>query len=500
MLKAARIFLIGLLLAVWEANACATPPETSSEPSVSIVFIVTVIVAVVLALLLFHFARKESAKDLALKRSITVGPSGDKRPIAKVISEEISSQIEQLPSSGGDRQKITGTIVNIVNTELKKRTEEVKAELSQKYEEIVEEKKQTIITVQKKYKNVVKEKQQTESVVRSIAEGLVVVDAKGNVLLMNPAAEKLLGVQRKKKIGKPLMENIKDEQLISLVKDTAKGNREIELTSQNAETKRILRSSSAVIEDEDGKTVGMVAMLSDVTKQRELEKLKSDFVSKVSHELRTPIAIIQNSLAVMLEQTGGSLSEIQEKFLTIIKRNLERLHKLINDVLDLSKLEERKMVLKPEPCSMDKIIEDVCESMSAWAKTKAIGIEKLVQNNLPQAQIDQLRIIQIFNNIVGNAIKFTPRNGKITIKAQTAGNNQEILISVTDTGVGIDKEDLPKVFDKFQQVGERTWTDIGGTGLGLSIAKEIVELHHGRIWVESEKGQGTTFFFTLPVV
>jgi PAS domain S-box-containing protein len=382
--------------------------------------------------------------------------------------------------------------VDIVNDELKKRTNAVRVELGQKYEEIIEEKKQKIVNVQK-------EKQQTESVVRSIAEGLVVVDAKGKVLLMNPAAEKLLGIEKERKIGKSVLEDIKDEQLISLVQESSSGDKEIELASQKADTKKILRSSTAVIEDENGKTVGMVSVLSDVTKQRELEKLKSDFVSKVTHELRTPIAIIQNSLSVILEQSADSLTDIQEKFLTIIKRNLERLQHLINDILDLAKIGDKKMTLNLKPTSIEKIINDVCESVSAWAKTKAIEIEKITQDNLPQIQIDHLRIIQVLNNIVSNAIKFTPRNGKITIQAKLQEKDKQIVVSIADNGVGIAPEDLNKVFDKFQQVGERTATDIGGTGLGLSIAKEIVELHQGRIWVESEKGQGAKFTFTLPI-
>jgi len=497
MQKIARVCLIGLCSAIaYKGIAFAAAPASASEGSVKMVFGATIIVAIVIALLLFFFARRESSKDIALKRrssldwkeyepSATSGLSGQ-------VSGQISEQIGNLAGSTHEREKIAGAIVNIVNDELKKKTSAIKAELSQRYEEIVEEKKQKLVTVQK-------DKQQTESVVRSIAEGLVVVDAKGNVLLMNQAAENLLGMEKKKKIGKPLLEDIKEEQLISLVKETSSGQKEIELTSQKSDTKKVLRSSSAVIEDENGRTVGMVSVLSDVTKQKELDRLKADFVSKVTHELRTPIAIIQNSLSVIIEKSD-SLTEMQEKFLTIIKRNLERLQRLINDILDLAKLEEKKMVLRLEPASLENIINDICESVGAWAKTKSIEIERVIQKDLPpQIEMDHLRIIQVLNNIVGNAIKFTPRNGKITIDAKLGSKGSEVEVSVADTGVGIDKEDLPKVFNKFQQVGERASTDISGTGLGLSIAKEIVELHHGRIWVESEKGHGTKFIFTLPI-
>ncbi|PIZ82304.1 MAG: hypothetical protein COY02_00445, partial [Parcubacteria group bacterium CG_4_10_14_0_2_um_filter_41_6] len=257
----------------------------------------------------------------------------------------------------------------------------------------------------------------------------------GEVLLMNPTAEKLLGVNKENKLGKPLLENVKNEQLFSLTKNISGGEKkEIELFSKDDSTKKVLRSSSAVIEDESGKTIGMVSVLSDITKQKALDLMKSDFVSNVSHELRHPIGAIKQSLSVILNGSAGPLTEHQSKFLSNAQRNLERLGTLIDDLLDLAKLEARKMPLKTEPCSVEKLIDETCETLGTWAKSKSIKIEKNIARNLPQTNLDQNKIIQVITNLVGNAIKFAPKDGKIIVEAKLVAANSKIEVSVIDTG------------------------------------------------------------------
>lgn len=317
--------------------------------------------------------------------------------------------------------------------------------------------------------------------------------------MMNPAAEKLLGVSKKEKVGKPINEDLREEQLITLTKkNNETGGKEIEFASESDETKRILRASSAVIENENGETVGMVSVLSDITRQKELERMKTGFVASVSHELRTPLIAIDKSLQLILSKTTGPLSETQEQFLTIAERNLKRLSRLIDDLLDMSKLEAGKMTLNRQPAAMAKIITDSVFAMDNWAKSKSVTIAQNIDENMPDVNVDADRVTQILNNLIGNAIKFTPAQGAITVSAK-AKKPGEIEVSVRDTGIGISAENLLKVFDKFYQVGERVSTDISGTGLGLSIVKELVELHGGKIWVDSEKGQGAIFTFILPV-
>jgi signal transduction histidine kinase len=196
---------------------------------------------------------------------------------------------------------------------------------------------------------------------------------------------------------------------------------------------------------------------------------------------------------------SGPLTDEQQKFLEIVQRNLEQLHTLISDLLDLSKLEARKVTLNVKPSSLTEIVNTVCGSLEAWTQSKSITISKRVPERLPTVLCDPDLIRRLLTNLVGNAIKFTPKQGRVTIEVKHDVAQHTITLSVADTGVGISAEDIPKLFQKFQQVGERTHTDIAGTGLGLAIAKEVVELHHGRIWAESDGKQGATFSFTLPV-
>ena len=459
-------------------------------------YILTGILSVIIAFLLANLARRSSQAKLeveGIKKRVD-GPGSSDPSLKKVIADEISEFVHSEPIAN----EVSEAVANVFNKELEKRVAVHSQELTQKYEKIIVEKAKNEEVAWQKYSKTLVDKRQTEAVIRSIAEGLVVVDAHGKVILMNPAAEKLLGSKSKDKAGKSILENLKEEQLVSFSKPSVDGKgREIELASQQDETKKVLRASSAVIEDENGQTVGMVSVLSDITKQKEIDQLKSNFVANVSHELRTPLVAMQKSIALILEKTTGPLTSEQEQFLTITERNLKRLSFLINDLLDLSKLEAGKLELKREVISIEDVISDSVATLSTWAKTKSLTLEKKIEKGLPQVNIDPNRIIQVLNNLIGNAIKFSPGNSTITVGASLVQG--EMQVSVKDQGIGIAPENLNKVFDKFYQVGERVATDIGGTGIGLSISKEIVQLHAGKIWVESDKGQGAIFNFSLPL-
>jgi len=485
--------LTASLCLIAENCAWAAAPTAAYEPSIKTVFIITIIIGIVMGFMLAGFARRSAYLSEHRREKY-------KKTYGDTFMPDVLEKISPLSGSIESQKQVAAAVSNLLNQKVEEKVSTLKQELTQEYGKIIDEKNKTEAELRVKYKNTVAEKKQTESIVRSIAEGLVVVNNKGEVLLMNPTAEKLLGVNKENKLGKPLLENVKNEQLFSLTKNISGGEKkEIELFSKDDSTKKVLRSSSAVIEDESGKTIGMVSVLSDITKQKALDLMKSDFVSNVSHELRHPIGAIKQSLSVILNGSAGPLTEHQSKFLSNAQRNLERLGTLIDDLLDLAKLEARKMPLKTEPCSVEKLIDETCETLGTWAKSKSIKIEKNIARNLPQTNLDQNKIIQVITNLVGNAIKFAPKDGKIIVEAKLVAANSKIEVSVIDTGVGIEKENLEKVFDKFVQVGERTSSDMAGTGLGLSIAKEIIELHGGKIWAESEKGCGAKFVFTLPI-
>jgi PAS domain S-box-containing protein len=468
-------------------------------PLLTIIYIVTPIASILIALLLVHWAKlSEEAKIREEDARRGKGSSLD-LPVFRdeAIKQTVLKELSTVLDSKQHCQEAARIVSDIFGQELNKRIEKNTKEISSKYESIIEKNSKNEEIVWNKYNRVLSDKKQTDAVIRSVAEGLLVVDSQGKVVMMNPAAERLLGVTRKDKIGRPVDESLREEQLVSLVRDSKNnGGKEIELLSQNHETNKTIRASSAVIENENGQTVGMVSVLSDITKQKEIDRLKSSFVANVTHELRTPLVSIDKSIGLLLDSSGGGLTQTQQQFLSIASRNCKRLGLLINDLLDLAKLESGKMTVQLVPCAIDKVISESIEGLAAWANTKSVALVNKAVSELPLVNIDSDKIIQVLNNLIGNAIKFTPNNGTITMDAQLH-NDQEIVVSVQDTGIGIAQEELSKVFDKFYQTGERVASDVSGTGIGLSIAREIVQLHGGKIWVESQDQQGTKFSFTI---
>jgi PAS domain S-box-containing protein len=473
--------------------------KTMSETTT--VYILTAIISIIVGILLVYQARLSSHAAIKNSHKSMGEPLADNHLDHKVVINKIvSDEIDGLVDSRKSREVISQRLTEAFDKTLSNAVIAKTGELQKKYEAILSVEKQSEDIACKKYKKVLEEKTETDAVIRSIAEGLVVVDGKGKVLMMNPAAERLLGISKSDKVGRSILEGLRDEQLVSLIKsDSGNTDKEIELTSHQDETKKVLRASTAVVENESGQTVGMVSVLSDITRQKEIERMKSDFVANVSHELRTPLVAIDKSIALLLSGEADKLSATQEQFLTLAQRNLKRLTALINDLLDLAKLEQKKMDLKIETLAIDTVVSDCVDTLNSWAKGKSITLKKDIQAGLPALNIDPSRITQVVTNLIGNAIKFTPNGGSITIGARLSAQSEALEVSVVDTGIGISKEDIPKIFDKFYQAGERISTDISGTGIGLTISKEIVELHGGKIWVESEKSAGTKFIFTLPI-
>jgi signal transduction histidine kinase/CheY-like chemotaxis protein len=259
-------------------------------------------------------------------------------------------------------------------------------------------------------------------------------------------------------------------------------------------------------------------------KLEKLEKLKSEFISIVSHELRTPLTAIKSSIDIILSGRSGEVTENQNKFLSNAKRNVDRLSAIINDLLDLSKIEAGKMDFKFAPIDITEPLGLVISSFKPVAEAKNILIETKYTNNMPQVYADSSKLEQVFSNLISNAIKFTPFNGSISVHTSilnakdidkskfTRVNRDPTLtkpakklegdylhIVIKDTGIGIAEEDIHKVFDKFQQIESSLSREVGGTGLGLAIAKQLIDAQRGEIWVESSLGNGSRFCIILPV-
>jgi PAS domain S-box-containing protein len=251
----------------------------------------------------------------------------------------------------------------------------------------------------------------------------------------------------------------------------------------------------------DGEQCVVVAM-NDVTDRVNAEtelkhtmEIKSQFISTVSHELRTPLAAMKEAVLIVLDGVAGTINDDQRHFLSVAKRNIERLWRLINDVLDFQKLGAGKMVFQMMEGNLVHMVEEVYSTMRPLAQKCKVHMSLETQPDAPRAVFDSDRMIQALTNLTSNAIKFTPKNGQVSVGVKYVG--QEFVLTVRDTGLGIPKEDLPKVFDRFYRVN-RPGKEITGTGLGLAIVHRIVEAHGGRIEVQSEVGQGTTFTVRLP--
>ena len=253
-------------------------------------------------------------------------------------------------------------------------------------------------------------------------------------------------------------------------------------------------------------------LIADLTqKSRELEKvneelkrldqLKSTFISSVSHELRTPLTVIKEFISLMLEGHVGALTEDQREYLGIANRNIIRLTNLIETLLDFSRIESGKgLKLRFEPTRLMEVVEDAVMTFSQQLEERRVALENRLDPDIPLVLIDRNRLVEVFINLIGNGIKFTPPGGKITIDSRGLTEKRDYLkIVVTDTGVGISPEDLPKVFDRFYQGGRTQTGLITGTGLGLAITKEIIETHQGYIQAESKSESGASFVFALPV-
>ena len=234
---------------------------------------------------------------------------------------------------------------------------------------------------------------------------------------------------------------------------------------------------------------------------KRLDKLKSTFISSVSHELRTPLTVIKEFISLMLEGHVGPITEDQKEYLTIAQKNILRLTNLIETLLDFSRIESGKgLKLRFEPIRLTRVIEDAWMTLFQRLEEKGITFENRLDPDTPSVLVDRNRLVEVFINLIGNGIKFTPPGGRITIDSRGLTENRDYLkVVVSDTGVGISPDDLPKIFDRFYQ-GQRTQEGIlVGTGLGLAITKEIIEGHQGTIVAESKLASGSSFIFTLPL-
>jgi two-component system phosphate regulon sensor histidine kinase PhoR len=356
---------------------------------------------------------------------------------------------------------------------------------------------------EKSLRDIATEKSRIGTIINCMGDGVLVCDRDSCVVLTNPAAGRMLGIQESSLIGNPLPECSIDGTLTEIIMeslrsaDTAFPTVSKELCPSSSPS-TFLRAHTAPVKNDLGETLGAVTVLQDITGLKELDRMKSDFVAMVSHELRSPVASVQQQLSVILEGLSGELTERQLRMLTRAKERARGLLDLINDLLDLSKIEAGMAVQYKEPLGMEELLGKIHEAMLPEAEAKRLQLKLQVDPPLKLVQGDRSNLEGVFTNLVNNAIKYTPEGGEITIHVKGEGEN--VRVDVSDTGIGMSKEDLPRIFDRFYRVKSEKTRQIVGTGLGLSIVKHIVEAHLGTISVESEEGGGSIFSVVLPAV
>jgi len=360
------------------------------------------------------------------------------------------------------------------------------------------------------YDEVNKSKVYIENLVENAGDAIVSTDMGDRILTWNRGAEVIFGYTKGEAVGKNLAILLLPEQSKELEDIRTK----VQLTGviRNLEARRkrkdgvFINVALAVspINDKAGNITAFLHLAKDITEKKryeqrlkELDRMKSDFVSNVSHELRTPLTAIKASVDNMLDGITGPLGEKQARYLTRIKSNTDRLARLINDLLDLSRIEAGKIDLKPTRLPLATLTKEVAETLRPVAVEKLISLEVASPDIGMTAWADRDKVVQVLMNLISNAVKFTPQHGKVTLAIQKNGN-EWVQISVADTGPGILPEEANKIFAKFYQIAQMDKQKAKGTGLGLAISKALVEMHGGKIWVESEVGRGSTFSFTLP--
>lgn len=335
-----------------------------------------------------------------------------------------------------------------------------------------------------------------EGIINNMFSGILLVGDSKKIILANEAATRLLGCDSENLIGQHYQEIGKNSGLIPLIKHCfEKGEQVREEIHIYYPSEKILDVNLASYRNDSGEIKGIIVLLHDITSIRRLEKLRSEFVTNVSHELKTPITSIKGFTETLLD---GALDdpEISRHFLTIINEESDRLYRLISEILDLSRVEQKKMPLQVEEINLSKLIKETVRIVREEARDKGIAIFlPLAETVMIEGDSDRLR--QIILNLVSNAINYTPENGEVTINIREISGNQ-IEIQVSDTGIGIAPEHLPRIFERFYRVDKARSRASGGTGLGLAIVKHLVESHHGEIHAESEEGKGTTFTILLP--
>jgi two-component system sensor histidine kinase NblS len=362
--------------------------------------------------------------------------------------------------------------------------------------------KQNVDTLMAERNKYISERNKLELVLMSIADGVVVCDRDNKVQIVNAAATQLFDKEAKDMLGKPLVfctdgpDSPQICQVIQVFADTVSPGSLGPVVQQIALGERTVRLHIAPI-SLNKEFLGSVMIMHDITRQAELERLKGEFISNVSHELRTPITSIKSYVDTLCTHGEKLEPDIYREFLQIIDSEAERLMNLVNEVLELSKLEEGDREIEMVRQDIRPAVEYTTRAVNMMAKDRGVELVFEAAEELPMVRMNRESIERAVINLVTNAIKYTPNGGKIHVKVAARPDGNEVFVEVKDNGIGIPEDCLPHIFDRFYRVEKKVHT-IKGTGLGLTIVKRIIDKHNGKIVVQSEIGHGSTFTIHLP--
>ena len=412
-------------------------------------------------------------------------PQSDEGPFLKEERSLIEAVAERLG------RIIEGTIAE----EERKRAEEMIEKYSKELEGMVEERTGEL---NRALFDTEAARDRIDGILKSISDGLIVTDIYNRILLMNSAAEDLLGIHLSEVINQPIDVAIDErtlrERLINTLNKKKTGYQfDFEMPGDDPKHNRFMRARTSIIHGREGKDAGIVIIFHDVSHEREVDRMKTEFISTAAHELRTPLTSIQGFSEILMTRDNLSSGE-KNKFLSYINRQAVGLGKIINDLLDISRIESGLgLVLKREKYNADEAIRSLIpyfEESSPKHRFEVVLPDKDVE-----LFVDKENMKQVLMNLLYNAVKFSPEGGLVRVSGEVYGD--EYRVKVEDEGIGMTAEQLDKVFDKFYRA-DMSDKAIEGTGLGMSIVKYMVEAHGGKVWVESEFGKGTKVTFTIP--
>ena len=339
----------------------------------------------------------------------------------------------------------------------------------------------------------------TQTILGAMQDGLLVVDARSRIMLMNQPFEKLFEL-RDPAVGVPLIEAVRHATLDELIAETLGTGEamrsELSVTDSRTHSERHIEVSAVPIKKADDETSGAVVLFHDITELKKLDQIRREFVANVSHELRTPLSILRGYIEVLLDEPETPSEELA-RILSIMERHSKRLQRLVDDLLSLAQLESSQATLELSDVRVDELFNNLIRD---WKEKLAAKNLKVIVDLTPKAftlHADGTRLEEVLYNLLDNAVKFSRENGQIHLRATFRGS--DIVLSVADSGLGIGKEHLPRIFERFYRADKGRSRELGGTGLGLAIVKHIAQLHGGRVEAESEPGHGTTIRVVLPV-